>query len=79
MFPSRFVFVFFLGQKNTKQTGASHTRSVATTTATPAEVNARDNYGNTKIFLAAAAGDAAEVARLLELKADFELPTTHDK
>ena len=46
-----------------------------TTTATPADINARDERGQTRIFLAAEAGDAAEVARLLELKADFELAT----
>ena len=46
-----------------------------TTTATPADINGRDEHGQTKIDLAAAAGDAAEVARLLELKADFELLT----
>ena len=46
------------------------------TTATPADVNVRDHNGCTNIFLAAEAGDAAEVARLLELKADFELPMT---
>ena len=46
-----------------------------TTTAMPDDINARDDEGQTKIFLAAEAGDAAEVARLLELQADFELPT----
>ena len=50
-----------------------------TTTATPADINARGERGNTKIFLAAEAGDAAEVARLLELQADFELLTTDYK
>ena len=40
-----------------------------------ADINARDGEGKTKIFLAAEAGNAAEVARLLKLKADFELPT----
>ena len=49
---------------------------MATTTTATAGINARDDEGKTKIFLAAEAGDAAEVARLLELKADFELPTT---
>ena len=47
-----------------------------TTTATPDDINAYDDDGRTKIFLAAGAGNAAEVARLLKLKADFELPTT---
>ena len=47
-----------------------------TTTATPADINARNRNGQTKIYLAAEAGDAAEVSRLLQLKADFELPTT---
>ena len=47
-----------------------------TTTEPPADVNARDERGNTKTFLAAEAGDAAEVARLIELQADLELPTT---
>ena len=47
-----------------------------TTTAMPADINAYDDHGLTKIHLAAEAGDAAEVARLLELKADVELPTT---
>ena len=37
-------------------------------TVTPADINARGERGQTKIFLAAEAGDAAEVARLLELK-----------
>ena len=46
-----------------------------TTTAMPADINARDRNGQTKIYLAAEAGDAAEFARLLELQADFELPT----
>ena len=49
------------------------------TTATPADVNVRDHNGCTNIFLAAEAGDAAEVARLLELKADFELPETDSR
>ena len=40
--------------------------------------NAHDLEG-TKIYLAAQAGDAAEVARLLELKADFDVPTTDTK
>ena len=47
-----------------------------TTTAMPADINAYDDDGLTKIYLAAEAGDAAEVARLLELNVDFELPTT---
>ena len=42
----------------------------------PADINARDKRGQTKIFLAAAAGNAAEVVRLLELQADFDVPTT---
>ena len=46
-----------------------------TTTTLLADINARDDDGRTKIFLAAEAGDAAEVVRLLELKADFELRT----
>ena len=49
-----------------------------TMTATPDDINAYDDDGRTKIFLAAKTGDATEVARLLELKADFELPTTDD-
>ena len=48
-----------------------------TTTAMPADINAYDERGQTKIFLAAEAGDAAEVARLLELRADFDLPTSN--
>ena len=44
-----------------------------TTAAMHADINARDERGRTKIYLAAEAGDAAEVAQLLELKADFEL------
>ena len=48
------------------------------TTAPDDDVNARDGDGNTKIYLAAEAGDAAKVAHLLELKADFELRTTDD-
>ena len=54
---------------------AAQTLSMATTTATD-DVDARYCWGETKIYLAAEAGDAAEVGRLLELKADFELPTT---
>ena len=50
-----------------------------TTTAMPADINAGDNSGRTKLYLAAEAGDAAEVARLLELKADVELSTTDYK
>ena len=50
-----------------------------TTAATLADINARDDDGGTKIFLAAEAGDAVEVAQLLELKADFELPKTDFK
>ena len=50
--------------------------TTTTTTATTADINARDERGKTKIYFAAEAGDAAEVARLLELQADFELPTT---
>ena len=46
-----------------------------TTTAMPADINAVEEFGRTKLYLAAQAGDAAEVARLLELKADFELLT----
>ena len=49
-----------------------------TTTSTPADINARDDDGRTKIYLAAEAGNAAEVARLLKLQADFDLPTTDD-
>ena len=73
-FSSRFDLVFFSGQNKTKQTCAAHTLSMATTTTeTSADINARDRIGRTKIFLAAEAGDAAEVARLLQLKADFGL------
>ena len=50
-----------------------------TMTATPADINGRDVHGQTKIDLAAAAGDAAEVARLLKLKADVELPADYRK
>ena len=41
------------------------------------KINARDARGQTKIYLAAEAGDAAEVARLLQLEADFELTTDY--
>ena len=44
-----------------------------TTTTTSADVNARDEQGRTKLYLAAAAGNAAEVSRLLDLKPDCEL------
>ena len=71
------LIVFFSGQNGTKQTGAAHTRSVATTTSSPADIKARDLV-RTKMFFAAGAGDAAEVARLLQLKADIELPTATD-
>ena len=81
-FPSRFDLVFFFGPKQTKQKqtcAAALTLSMATTTtAMPADINAPDNKGRTKIFLAAEVGDTAEVARLLELKADFELPSMTD-
>ena len=40
------------------------------------KINAYDDEGKTKLYLAAEAGDAAEVARLFELKADCELPST---
>ena len=40
-----------------------------TTTSMPDDINARDERGQTKIYLAAKAGDAAEVARLLGLRA----------
>ena len=46
------------------------------TTETPADINAYDDEGKTKLYLAAEAGDAAEVTRLLELQADVELPMT---
>ena len=49
---------------------------MGTTTSTPTDIDAGDERGRTKIYLAAEAGDAAEVVRLLELQADFELPTT---
>ena len=52
---------------------------MATTTTTPDDINAYDDDGRTKIFLAAEAGDAAEVARLLQLKAEFELPSDYRK
>ena len=70
-------FVFCPGQNKTKQTcAAQHILSMATTTtATPADINARDRNGKTKIYRAADAGDAAEVGRLLHLKADLELLT----
>ena len=73
-----FSLFFFSDQKQTKPDlrCAAHTLSMATTTTTPDDINAYDDDGRTKIFLAAEAGDAAEVARLLELKADVELPTT---
>ena len=48
-----------------------------TTTAMPADINARDSLGQTKIYLASEAGDAAKVARLLTLEADFELPANY--
>ena len=48
-----------------------------TTTETPADINARDNKGQTKIYRAADAGDGVEVARLLELTVNFE-KRTHD-
>ena len=67
--------VFFFRPNETNQTCAAHALSMWTTTATPADVNARDRMGRTKIYLAAEAGDAAEVARLLESKADLELLT----
>ena len=50
--------------------------ATTTMTAMPDDINVYDEFGRTKIYIAAAAGDAAEVARLFELKADFKLPTT---
>ena len=71
------MFFFRAKTEQTRLAPRKHTLSMATTTtATPANINARDELGRTKIFLAAEAGDAAEVARLLALKADFDLPTT---
>ena len=61
--------------KQNKQTCAAQTMATMTT-ETPADINAHDSDGNTKLCLAAEAGNAAEVERLLELKADFELPKT---
>ena len=49
---------------------------MAMATTTTAVINAHGSDGNTKLHLAAEAGDAAEVERLLELKADFDLATT---
>ena len=46
------------------------------TTEMPTDINARDSNGRTKIYRAAEDGDAAEVVRLFELKADFELRAT---
>ena len=43
-------------------------------TSSPADINAYDGVGRTKIYRAAEAGNAAKVARLLELKAEIELP-----
>ena len=47
-------------------------------TTVSVDINAYDDEIQTKMHRAAEAGDAAEVARLLELTADFELPTTND-
>ena len=49
---------------------------MGTTTSTPTDIDAGDERGRTKIYLAAEAGDAAEVARLFELQADFDLLST---
>ena len=80
LFSVSFRSLSFFFRAKTKQNKTDlrrpHTLSMATTTtATPADINARDKRGRTKIYHAADAGDAAEVARLLELKADFELLT----
>ena len=48
---------------------------MATTKDSPGDIDAQDDEGQTKIYLAAEAGNAAEVARLLTLKADFEQPS----
>ena len=81
VFGCSFVFSqLFSGKNKTNQTCATHTLSMATKTKeTPVAINACDELGRTKIFLAAEAGDAAEFARLLKLKADFELTTDHRK
>ena len=50
-----------------------------TTSTTTTDVNAHDEHGRTKIYLAAEAGNVAEVARLLELKADFDLSYHYSK
>ena len=46
---------------------------------TSSKINVYDDDGKTKLYLAAEAGDAAEVARLLQLKADLDLPTGYFK
>ena len=41
----------------------------------PTDIDAGDERGRTKIYRAADAGDGVEVARLLELKVNFEKRT----
>ena len=73
-----FSISFFFRPKQTDLRRAyTLSMTTKTTKATPADINAGDEFGRTKLYLAAQAGDAAEVARLLELKANFELPTTY--
>ena len=78
-------FVLFLFRTNKENLRHAHTLSMTTMTTTTmtttiamptTDINALDDDGRTKIYLAAEAGDAAEVARFLELNADFELPAT---
>ena len=45
----------------------------------PTDIDAGDERGRTKIYRAADAGDGAEVARLLKLNADFDLPSDYRK
>ena len=46
---------------------------------TTSKIKAYDDEGKTKLYLAAEAGDTAEVARLLELKADDDLANNDDR
>ena len=51
---------------------APRPRTMSMATKKKNDINARDERGRTKLYLAAETGDVADVARLLESRADVE-------